>query len=384
VVRSYQLGILIVVTTVLISLGVCLAWLDPRQAAQYRAGQDLGAAALPLGHFELFERSGRTVTQNDLAGRICIASFIFTRCPLSCPRITSVMKGLQPQLAGTDVLLLSISVDPEHDTPAVLAQYARRYGAAPDRWWFLTGPKTAIHELVRSRFKLALEEMPGSKPDSAAEAISHSDRLVLIDHGKVTGYFDSTDPAAIKALTVKARQRALPAWIMALPTVNAALNALCAALLLSGWTMIRGRNLPLKPPPVHEFAPQPSPAPAALRQAAVRAHLTFMGLAVAASSLFLTSYLVYHYQAGSVPFQGGGLIRLAYFTILLSHTTLATFGVVPLVLLTLSYAVRGRFNRHVPIARVTFPIWMYVSITGVVIYLMLYHAQPTTTFLSLL
>jgi uncharacterized membrane protein YozB (DUF420 family) len=98
-----------------------------------------------------------------------------------------------------------------------------------------------------------------------------------------------------------------------------------------------------------------------------------MLLAVATSTLFLVSYLVYHFQVGSIPFRHSGLLRFAYFTILLSHTLLATFAVVPLVMLTLGFAVRRDFVRHRRIARVTFPIWLYVSITGVVIYLMLYH-----------
>jgi protein SCO1/2/putative membrane protein len=98
-----------------------------------------------------------------------------------------------------------------------------------------------------------------------------------------------------------------------------------------------------------------------------------MSLAVFTSAVFLACYLVYHYHAGSVPFQGHGPVRLVYFTILLSHTILATFGVVPLVCLTLFRAIRGDYAHHVSIAAVTFPIWLYVSVTGVIIYLMLYQ-----------
>ncbi len=100
------------------------------------------------------------MTQADLADGVWIAAFIFTRCPLSCPRISSVMKGLQNRLAKTNVLLVSISVDPEHDTPAVLTAYADRLGASAERWWFLTGPKSSIYDLVQNRFKLALAETP--------------------------------------------------------------------------------------------------------------------------------------------------------------------------------------------------------------------------------
>ena len=94
--------------------------------------------------------------------------------------------------------------------------------------------------------------------------------------------------------------------------------------------------------------------------------------AVVSSSLFLASYLYYHYHVGSVRFTGQGWIRPVYFGILITHTILAA-TVVPLVITTLVRALRERFDRHRAIARWTYPIWMYVSITGVVIYLMLYH-----------
>ena len=94
--------------------------------------------------------------------------------------------------------------------------------------------------------------------------------------------------------------------------------------------------------------------------------------AFASSTLFLASYLVYHYQVGSVPFKGQGSIRLVYFTILLTHTILAT-TVVPLALVTLFRAFRERFDAHRRIARWTFPIWLYVSVTGVIVYWMLYR-----------
>ena len=130
-----------------------------------------------------------------------------------------------------------------------------------------------------------------------------------------------------------------------LPTVNAALNSLSAALLLIGFFYIRSRN----------------------RQA----HKTCMLAALASSTLFLISYLVYHYQVGSVPFRGHGWIRPIYFAILLSHTILAAV-VVPLALITLTRGLRERFDAHRRIARWTFPVWLYVSVTGVVVYWMLY------------
>src|SRR5215510_5802613 len=100
-----------------------------------------------------------------------------------------------------------------------------------------------------------------------------------------------------------------------------------------------------------------------------------MLMAFATSTLFLISYLTYHYHVGSKPFTGQGNLRLVYFTILISHTILAAV-IVPLVLLTLTRAWKGQWTRHRHLARWTLPLWLYVSVTGVVIYLMLYQLYP--------
>ncbi len=94
--------------------------------------------------------------------------------------------------------------------------------------------------------------------------------------------------------------------------------------------------------------------------------------AFATSTLFLVSYLTYHYQVGSVPFEGRGWVRSLYFSVLIPHTVLAA-AIVPLVLVTLVRALRGKFERHKRIARWTLPLWLYVSVTGVVVYWMLYR-----------
>lgn len=107
----------------------------------------------------------------------------------------------------------------------------------------------------------------------------------------------------------------------------------------------------------------------------VEAHRACMIAALTVSSLFLISYLIYHAQVGSVRFQGQGWVRPLYFSILLSHTTLA-MGLVPLAALTLRNALKRRFDRHRRIARWTLPVWLYVSVTGVIVYLMLYHLEP--------
>ena len=130
-----------------------------------------------------------------------------------------------------------------------------------------------------------------------------------------------------------------------LATVNAALNATAAILIGTGFYFIKQKN--------------------------IRAHKVCMVAAVLVSGVFLTSYLVYHYNVGSVGFTKQGWIRGVYFTLLISHTVLAAV-VLPLVLRTALLAAKGRFRSHVRIAKWTFPVWMYVSVTGVIVYLMLY------------
>ena len=131
-----------------------------------------------------------------------------------------------------------------------------------------------------------------------------------------------------------------------LPTVNASLNAVATVLLVTGYALIRqGRR---------------------------EAHRKVMLAALATSALFLVCYLVYHFQVGSVRFQGTGTIRTVYFSILLTHTVLAA-AVPPLALITLSRALKSRWTLHRKIARWTLPIWLYVSVTGVVVYWMLYR-----------
>ena len=382
--KSYRLGIQFVLGAVLVSGIVC--WVGSSRVPPYstRAAHDLGPGALPLGDFRFQERSGNIVTQADLDDRVWVASFIFTRCPLSCPRISTVMKGLEKRLARTSALLVSISVDPEHDTPAVLTEYAGRFGALPDRWWFLTGPKESTYDLVHNGFKLALAETTADDRDGGAETFSHSDRLALVDKGRVVGFFESSDPVAVDELVARASRLTQPPWVLGLPAVNASLNALCAVFLIAGWFFIRQR------PAFFSETSAPSVSETAFRaglldRPAVRAHIACMVLAVTTSAIFLVCYLVYHYQAGSMPFRHAGAVRWAYFTILLSHTVLATFGVVPLVFLTLVRAVRRDFAKHARIAQVTFPIWLYVSITGVIIYLLLYQlpVAASSSFASL-
>jgi putative membrane protein len=131
-----------------------------------------------------------------------------------------------------------------------------------------------------------------------------------------------------------------------LPTVNATLNGISGIFLLTGYVLIKRRQ--------------------------IHAHRNAMLGAFASSSLFLVSYVIYHAQAGSRPFTGQGAIRYVYFAILISHVVLAA-AILPMAIATLSRGLRGRYEEHRRIARKTFPAWMYVSVTGVIVYLMLYQ-----------
>jgi uncharacterized membrane protein YozB (DUF420 family) len=133
-----------------------------------------------------------------------------------------------------------------------------------------------------------------------------------------------------------------------LPAVNATLNGVAGVLLLIGFLLIRSRKIDL--------------------------HRRFMIAAFIASALFLVSYIVYHAQVGSVRFTRQGFVRPLYFTILITHVALAA-TVLPLAIVTLTRGLKGRFPAHRAIARWTLPIWLYVSVTGVLVYVLLY--QPT-------
>jgi protein SCO1/2 len=152
--------------------------------------------------FSLVNRDGRAVSRDDLAGAPWIADFIFTRCPASCPMMTSRMARLNRELPrGSGVRLVSFSVDPEHDTPQVLDRYARSF-AAPDDWLFLTGDGRQIHRLSREGFRLGVDPAPEASGLETAEPILHSTRFVLVDgDGRIRGYYDAFDGEAMKRLT---------------------------------------------------------------------------------------------------------------------------------------------------------------------------------------
>lgn len=186
--------------------------------------------------FALTERSLRPITKADLLGKVWIANFMFTQCPDECPLTSSRMATLQEAfVAAPEVLLVSITADPEHDTPAILARYADDFGADAQRWLFLTGDKEAIYRLALEGFHLGIGKLDSTQqsaftpvtavrhiiatvvpllapaavfahhdvaPDTRFRATTlHSTRFVLVDHqAHIRAYYDSTDPAALQRL----------------------------------------------------------------------------------------------------------------------------------------------------------------------------------------
>jgi protein SCO1/2 len=138
----------------------------------------------PVGDFSLTERDGRTVTAADLAGKVWVASFVFTRCTGPCPQVTGTVARLQKDLGNeSDVRLVTFTVDPEHDDPDELKRYADHFGAG-ERWLFLTGPEKEIDRLLIENFHVGVDRAGGKE-------VTHSTKLALVDRrGHVRGYFD--------------------------------------------------------------------------------------------------------------------------------------------------------------------------------------------------
>ena len=341
---GYRLGIASIALAFAAASAVCFSSSGP--APQPAAGAQL-LAGRSVGPFSLIRETGETVDSEDLRDTVWLTAFTFTRCPSSCPRISTTLKGLQDKLKGTNVRIVSISVDPKYDNPSVLKSYGEKFGADPNRWWFLTGDESSIYELIQKSFLVSAFPTTPEQRKEGAEEIAHSDRIVLVDRDlRLVRHFDSNDPVALDQLLTEARRRDLAGWIRALPKVNAILNSTSFVFLMAGWLLVKNGRW--------------------------RAHGFLMLTCLAISGAFLSCYLTYHYFVGTVRFPGTGPIRSLYLSILLSHTVLAVV-MVPMIGMTVYRAVAKQFDRHRRIARVTFPIWVYISVTGVVIYLMLYQ-----------
>ena len=208
--------------------------------------------------------------------------------------------------------------------------------------------------LIRNGFLIPVEDASAEQVAQGLEEVAHSSKFALVDRGnRVVGFYGSEDPEEIQALLLAAR-RLDNVWSFRLPAINATLNGTCAVLLLLGWVLIRSGRW--------------------------KAHVVTMITAIILSAIFLACYLTYHFVVvkGSVPFQGVGRpLRILYFSILLSHTILAIV-LVPLIVITVIRAWFRQFDRHAWVAQITFPVWLYVSITGVVVYWMLYRIDFST------
>jgi protein SCO1 len=166
---------------------------------------DFGAVA----PFALTAQDGKPFSSTDLAGKVWVSDFIFTRCGGPCPRLTKAMARLQADLASEpDVRLVSFTVDPVYDTPPVLSAYAERFGADPARWRFLTGETSTVRGLILDSFKLAVQENagPARRP---GEEVTHSLHFVLVDKdARIRGYFTATDDASLDRLRRRVRELA--------------------------------------------------------------------------------------------------------------------------------------------------------------------------------
>lgn len=156
-----------------------------------------------LPSFSLTERSGETVTLESLRGKVWVADFFYTTCPGPCPMLTSRLSEVHAATRVLeDVRLVSISTDPQKDTPEILKQYAARFGA-DEKWLFLTGEKSSVFELANSGFRLSVSE----DRSNAAEPITHSTKLVLVDrNGAIRGFYEGTTPDSAKKLVIDIAQ----------------------------------------------------------------------------------------------------------------------------------------------------------------------------------
>ncbi len=157
-----------------------------------------------LPDFALRSQTGATVTRDDLLGRPLVMAAVFSTCTGPCPRIAAEMGRLQDALEGTDALLVSVSVDPGHDTPEVLAEHAAALGARPGRWLFLTGAEDAVHALVREGLWLGVQRADDMAP--FGRQVTHGTKLVAVDRqGRLRGWYESQEDAGVARLLERVR-----------------------------------------------------------------------------------------------------------------------------------------------------------------------------------
>lgn len=323
----------------------------PRPERERSAGD-----SIKIADFRLTERDGRTVTRKDLSGKVWIASFVLTNCPDGrCIRVTNTVERLEKELAGrNDLRFVTFTIDQATTLPDWM-KHDR------DRWLILTGHESDVDGVMRSAYLRG--------PKSTAD--EHNQKLVLIDQtGRVRGWYDGVDEPVnpegffeqnlrkLKKQVDEVRAESRPFWMPRdFPAFNAILNAIAASLILGGWLAIRARL--------------------------TRLHVGFMVAALIVSALFLASYLYYHIvikQGVSTSFreqapEAPQWVALVYYAILLSHVILAMVAT-PMALIVAYFGLRKWWPIHVRLARWAMPIWLYVSVTGVVVYWMLYRLFP--------
>jgi protein SCO1 len=170
-------------------LGLASGCHSYRPSASDPSADDFDLGSLP--EFSLITSSGEPLTKHDLDGKFWIASFIFTRCTGECPQVSGTMARLQKELSDKDdVRLVSLSVDPEHDTPEILHFYAKLYGADARQWLFVTGEKRKVYDLIVDGFHLGMEQATGANRKPGRE-VTHSSSLMLVDRqGHIRGKFE--------------------------------------------------------------------------------------------------------------------------------------------------------------------------------------------------
>lgn len=330
----------------LIALLGCLALLLVSGAEYDSLRQDVG----PVGDFTLTERDGESFTPEQLRGKVWVAHFFFTTCTGPCTKTVPTMRRLQETFRGKpDVALVSITVRPAHDTLAALRTYADDLGADSKQWLFLTGSEDDVYRIIQTNFRHGAGRE--KNPKDPTQDVWHSPALVVVDRdGNIRGYLDGTDPEAAARIVERVRELARSKYL--LPAVNAALNGTCALLLVLGYVAIRRRR--------------------------ETAHMVLMMTALLVSTVFLALYLYFHIvvQHGApTRFRGVGAVWWLYMAVLLSHTILAA-AVAPLALIVATLGLLNRRAGHRRLARWALPMWLYVSITGVVVYVMLYVIDP--------
>jgi len=316
-----------------------------------------------VGDFGLLSQAGATMTRDDLLGEPWLFMSFFTRCAGPCPQMTTQMRAAQDELEGVPCALVSLSVDPGFDTPEVLSRYAADWEADTSRWTFLTGDEEEIYHLMRESFSLGVARLREEDIEMGMQ-VTHATRLVTVDaEGRIRGYYDGETEEGRLAAVERVKSLAREAGLSTSPfsLINAALNSLAALLLLAGWVVIRRPG-------------------ARSDQAARDLHANLMRAAFGVSALFLASYLWYHLvvvpELGHLGFRGVGWMRAAYFFLLISHIILAVVNL-PVILRVLWLAHKERWDEHRKLAKIAWPVWMYVSVTGVVVYLALYPFNPS-------